>query len=689
MRKTDTIMGDERRKRTLMKRLSILMLLICLCLSSVAVQAEQMGELYQAAAARIMPNLPDGMVATCTASDGRLNIVIDTHATDWDMVASSASKSESFALYPGIRKPEGMERAKSSGDFIREDGQSEGQFKEYVARALGDMRNGGGTEKACSQQGWAIGRYDAGTGLFIPEPVSSSAGAAFAACWIDAQGNTRNEYYMLTVTYSDYAPVYTRRQNVEKADMKGNVKAYGKVLPDSCVSSIETADGQIVYKLSKPEKGSEFFTAVAAPQWMNVDDDWSAFLLDRGNERKLDILDGAAYGLGNSCVLIPYKTEASNMLYKRDWSIKWVDGLGDVQGVYFLEARIYIDDPQLSISYRENMEPMPRSSIHWTTHNLFSGLGVEYDARPGILNLAIDEAKLPENRRTDFGRAGVSIEVDAPAGAVSYSAYLLRGDVIYGDAGGWLNDLGWRRIEPGKPVQLPELEYRPFFTRYTFKLPNGKMMNYYVKPLMVCDLGGESIVFEWLDARGRRIGKMQQITLTADQYQVVEQERRVLTNTPDRRVNIPTLQAKEAGLYAATAELPQQGDSVIRYEIALLDKNGSKVRPEGTVLVYLPYPDGKTMEEALYDTYEVYHELEDGSVELYSVENGKLTLTEYGLCMEVSSFSPYFLSWEEGTAPDVSKLPETGDSSNLTGYLMLFAVCAACVVLMSRKRAVR
>lgn len=120
-----------------------------------------------------------------------------------------------------------------------------------------------------------------------------------------------------------------------------------------------------------------------------------------------------------------------------------------------------------------------------------------------------------------------------------------------------------------------------------------------------------------------------------------------------------------------------------------MDGNGNETQPERTALVYLPYPDGKTMEECLFDTFVVYHELSDGSFEEYSVENGKLTLTPQGLCMEVTSFSPYYLSWEEGAAPDVSALPSTGDRSNFAAYalLLLGVVCSA--VLLKRRAAGR
>lgn len=89
-------------------------------------------------------------------------------------------------------------------------------------------------------------------------------------------------------------------------------------------------------------------------------------------------------------------------------------------------------------------------------------------------------------------------------------------------------------------------------------------MSYFVSPSMVGKYGGTTIIYEWLDAEGERIGKKQSLTLVTDAYQLVERVSPSLTKNPNKLVEEPTVQTEESGLYAATAQLPQEGDNVTR-----------------------------------------------------------------------------------------------------------------------------
>jgi hypothetical protein len=216
------------------------------------------------------------------------------------------------------------------------------------------------------------------------------------------------------------------------------------------------------------------------------------------------------------------------------------------------------------------------------------------------------------------------------------------------------------------------------------------MMSYYVAPSMVGKYGGQTLILEWLDRNGARIGKKQHITLKTDSYQIMEKKSPSLTKNPNALVTEPTVQCEESGMYVVSVRMPQSGENVLRYEIALQDADGNAVKPGQAVYVYLPYPDEKGMEDCLYDEFAVFHQLTDGSYEEYSTENGKLELTPYGLRMEVSSFSPYFLSWAEGAPqeeilPDPSELPSTGDRSHLPACLAALAASAAGIYAMKKK----
>ena len=215
-------------------------------------------------------------------------------------------------------------------------------------------------------------------------------------------------------------------------------------------------------------------------------------------------------------------------------------------------------------------------------------------------------------------------------------------------------------------------------------------MNYFFPPSLVGEYGGETLVLEWLDKNGARIGKRQQITLTTDAYEIMKRMSPSLTKNPNALVEEPTVVTENTGIYVAWTQLPQEGERIVRYEIALEDEGGERATPEGPVILYLPYPEGKTMDECENDEIAVHHQKNDGTYEEYSLENGKLQMTPYGLRMEVTSFSPYYISWEvdeEELPRESANLPQTGDRSNLALWLLMAAGAMAAGMSLKKKKA--
>lgn len=58
----------------------LMMVLLCMGFASAWADEPQM---HLADQERILSGLPAGMVATCSVSDGRVDILIDTYQTDW------------------------------------------------------------------------------------------------------------------------------------------------------------------------------------------------------------------------------------------------------------------------------------------------------------------------------------------------------------------------------------------------------------------------------------------------------------------------------------------------------------------------------------------------------------------------------------------------------------------------------
>lgn len=129
-----------------------------------------------------------------------------------------------------------------------------------------------------------------------------------------------------------------------------------------------------------------------------------------------------------------------------------------------------------------------------------------------------------------------------------------------------------------------------------------------------------------------------------------------------------------------TEEIKNQS---IEYEIHLVDEEDEAVGVSGTAVLYIPYPEG--MDEQSAADYEVFvrHVTDDGE-EIYTTVDGSLTCTPYGFRMEVTSLSPFAVSWGKGSAADVGSLPQTGDRSHFMAYLLALIAAAGMLAGLCR-----
>ena len=123
-------------------------------------------------------------------------------------------------------------------------------------------------------------------------------------------------------------------------------------------------------------------------------------------------------------------------------------------------------------------------------------------------------------------------------------------------------------------------------------------------------------------------------------------------------------------------------NSAIVYNVHLIDQDGIVMDlPEESMLCF-PYPEGFDENSANKFKIIIYHYGSEGT-ETFSTQDGSIELTKQGLCIRVSSFSPFEITWEEEKGVE---LPKTGDSSKLALWLMLMSMAGAAMFML-RKRA--
>lgn len=119
----------------------------------------------------------------------------------------------------------------------------------------------------------------------------------------------------------------------------------------------------------------------------------------------------------------------------------------------------------------------------------------------------------------------------------------------------------------------------------------------------------------------------------------------------------------------------------VTYSIRLVDQNGNEIQsPEGGTICF-PYPKGITIKNANQYEFFINH-YTSGNTELFSTTEGTIELKEAGLCIRVSSFSPFEITWEE--RPEIV-LPQTGDDSHIGLWLALLTLSGIVVLTLKRK----
>lgn len=119
----------------------------------------------------------------------------------------------------------------------------------------------------------------------------------------------------------------------------------------------------------------------------------------------------------------------------------------------------------------------------------------------------------------------------------------------------------------------------------------------------------------------------------------------------------------------------------VTYSIRLVDQNGNEIQsPEGGTICF-PYPKGITIKNANQYEFFINH-YTSGNTELFSTTEGTIELKEAGLCIRVSSFSPFEITWEE--RPEIV-LPQTGDDSHIGLWLALLTLSGIVILTLKRK----
>lgn len=141
-------------------------------------------------------------------------------------------------------------------------------------------------------------------------------------------------------------------------------------------------------------------------------------------------------------------------------------------------------------------------------------------------------------------------------------------------------------------------------------------------------------------------------------------------------VQIPTIIVRPGQDGELTYELDKNAGKkgTIVYNVHMRDTyDGKPVDLVGECILCFPYPEG--LDETSLNKYRIiiHHRAGNGRTEVFKSEDGDIDFTKQGLCIRVSSFSPFEITWESGA----DALPQTGDHSSL----LFFGACLIVSVI--------
>lgn len=142
-------------------------------------------------------------------------------------------------------------------------------------------------------------------------------------------------------------------------------------------------------------------------------------------------------------------------------------------------------------------------------------------------------------------------------------------------------------------------------------------------------------------------------------------------------------------------ERSESGDTV-KYDIHISNLSGEEMELSQESTLCFPYPEGLDANSAAECDITIYHYTSSGETEVFSSSEGQIEMTPQGMCIRISSFSPFEIVLEEQTETDLSgaddlpgtiDLPKTGDTSHIGLWLAMLTLASVALKALKRKAA--
>lgn len=327
--------------------------------------------------------------------------------------------------------------------------------------------------------------------------------------------------------------------------------------------------------------------------------------------------------------------------------------------------------------------PVPANRLKITDAN--SGGKLVYNEDIGVMRDTFDA-----NAKISGSPSPATVWVEAPANAKYFRSNRGGGANIMGKNDYFANDMHDRIVNPANEsdriAKLGPAGIRDYPLLRTVQAGPVKV---FLQNEPAYPYGGSVTVIYWYDSAAEDAQPIQieYLIETQEEFCVIERTDCV---ADESMITAPVENITAIGEECAAMNWNlvirhdlQNGVNAVHYDLSLEDENGEYQMPTGEKMVfYIPYPEGTGM-----NTGHEFQLLHFNGSYSYS-ENVAVSLTPYGVRFEVTSLSPFTLSWGDAfTGGNASQLPPTGDNTPIALYAIL--MLSAVIGLMITRRKVR
>lgn len=622
-------------KRRLGLSLALVLLLLCWCGTAFAIENSYGVEFHPMSQSQYTLSLPDGLVATTNCEGNTLTIKVDADASDWARVLADSTSPQSISLEIKGISPAGetVTGCYASGAMLssKEDADAAIEFQEwYIGEWLSDMTD------------WTnsigIGTLDPANSLFAPRATSAESPDTLLVCWINSADPSYRYYEWLDIIVEwpgiDMTWPATGAFSVPYRFISAETLEPCKdQITSSHLEVTDIQNGSIVYKILSDEVMNEqpqlslSFKAPKKAVRARLSENYGTY---EGN-----VQDGVVT-FAEVASLDPTRFDETR------FSLAWYDKNDKLVDYGFFVLYTTLDEDAPWPNYVEDWQPVPASRI--TVQNGVANAGIEYayDESIGTIHTSHDG----------------TIKVTGELGSFDITVTPPEGAAYYRTSG----QMGWSSFRGPMPGCVDEVETNiTLFTpevypasdnwqaRHDIMLQPVKAgpMTVYLQTDGFYRFGGGVSAVYWYankeDADNDPLNPMLKefICFTSDELAATEQTDMI---EDEASITSPVKKILCIGKHPWRLKVlhhPQKGQRSRHYELQMVNETGAAQALTEPVVFYMPYP------EDLDPSKEYDYDLLHFDSNYRQNVNVSVTATPYGLRFEVSSLSPFVLSYDE------------------------------------------